>query len=738
MDQQQDTSQQNLQTESPEQTATVTDATRNSPDTLSASQLHALFDILTHHETYAEVERFKDPSTISSYGYPFAHHGSDGAPTYSTDSSAPLLAGLLRTIVLSFPGVRDLPSDFWHVRFQGILEKLAEAQLSESYDKGSLGTRKILATAASSIHEAVSRGILGGIERGEKRDLEAKYDRSRAEDLARSWDDGLHELLYGDLIDELFKCAAERNSLEEHSPAVRAAADYTVIHIATLLHHVFVLSPEGPYLLKLLESVHKLLPYSLIKQTLRIGNAATMINGMMRLLLAKMGVGAISNWVGLTQNADDGRNLLQNIISLVLYWDSAESRKTVDKIEKAKSDSAPSKAQTAAIREFIEKKPGQEHRKARHQSLDDHTTMVTEILRRSDPSLLASLTDEQHKQLAQYYATLLMIRDREEIVNALCRQYPDLFTQAIKDLMSSFEHMIRTIHEKIDLREYVSAAETFLTDFINVSKGSSTTKPSPSSSSLLSSWTTGFLSKSENVLAPETTHDSPPSVEDYVLILQKNKHLLYNWLHQVASKCPDLTEEFRVWAHDTIKVFRQSNKSAVFTGKEKSKAAGALSSNLQHLFASLPESTRAAVVSAVDAHAKYLEDLDELSNERMQKILDNLGSPGPPEKVANGAGRFGSVGGPGIFLAKWQNLMDETLIGPLPGGKVRKGRDLKVREFSKEEGSPDAPDVACVVEVLGMKFRQLVGDLLREDERYKVKDKIVRSKQRRHANRGVD
>lgn len=81
--------------------------------------------------------------------------------------------------------------------------------------------------------------------------------------------------------------------------------------LASLLHHIFVLSTEGPYLLGLLENVHKLLPYTMVKQTLRIGNVATMINGMMRLLLAKIGVGAISNWVGLTQNADDGMNLLQ-------------------------------------------------------------------------------------------------------------------------------------------------------------------------------------------------------------------------------------------------------------------------------------------------------------------------------------------------------------------------------------------------------------------------------------------
>jgi hypothetical protein len=200
-------------------------------ESLTPSQLHALFDILTHHETYAEVESFKHPGTISEYGYPFARRSPDStsAPSYAAHSAAPLLAGVLRSIVLPFPGVRDLPPPFWHVRFQGILEKLAEAELSESYDKGVLGTRKTLATAASAIHEAVSRGYLGGVENRPNRNLHGEYDRSKAQDLVRAWDDGVQELVYGNLIQELFTCAAEKQSLEEHSPGVQAAADYIIL-----------------------------------------------------------------------------------------------------------------------------------------------------------------------------------------------------------------------------------------------------------------------------------------------------------------------------------------------------------------------------------------------------------------------------------------------------------------------------------------------------------------------------
>lgn len=442
----------------------------------------------------------------------------------------------------------------------------------------------------------------------------------------------------------------------------------------------------------------------------------------------------------------------------MLYWDSTEARKTIDKIEKAKGDSAPTKAQLAAVRDFMQKSR-EEHEKARHDSLHSTTSMVAQILRRSDPKLLHSLTHAQHRQLSVYYSTLLMIRDREEIPNVLCRQHPDLFTQAVKDFMSSFDHIIRSIHENIDLRDYVSAAEEFMTDFISVSKGAAKKPSISSSSSILGSWGSSFL-KAEASATPPTSH--PPSVEDYVLLLQKNKHLLYNWLHDAASKCPGIAEEFKVWAHETIAVFKRNKRSEApspSTGNQP-KSAGALSSNLQHLFASLPASARGTIIPAINNHAKYLSTLEDLSLSRMQRILDNLapsasafnsGAATPtsgkftsssgkssPRIVPLGANINRSYSGPGIFLSKWQRLIDDTLIDPaVPDGPVRKGKEVKKKgglgagaECSwdpaklagviDEDLGPEPPDVSGVVEVLGKEFRDLVGDLLREDERFKV------------------
>lgn len=687
------------------------------PDILTSAQLHALFDILTHCETYAEVERFKDPATISEYGYPFMRRHPDGTSSYAPDSTVPLLAGLLRGVVLTIPGVRDLPPEFWHDRFQGILTKLSEAELSESYDKGALGTRKTLATAASAIHETVSRGIFGGIPRGVKRNLDGPYDRSKAEDLVRAWEDAVHELVHGDLIDELFGCATNQESLEDHSPAVRASVDYIIIHLATLIHHVFVLSPEGLYLLKLVENVHRLIPYTVIRQTLRIGNAATMINGMVRLLLAKMGVGAISNWFGLTQNADDGMNLLQRIISLVLSWDSSEFRKSVDKVEKATG--GPSQEQLAAIKQYVDNHDRTKHEAARQDSISSSMSMIATILKGSNASLLTSLSESQHAQCAEYFTSLLAIRDREEIAKVLCRQNPDLFTKAIKDFVGSFDDMIRIVHEKVDLREHaVSAAETFITDFINTNKPKAT--PNGSSPNY-------------------DANSQAPSIEDYVSLLRRNRHLLYNWLHQIASLCPSIRSDFLAWAKDSIKLFRQHQPppSPIPDPRTTTRpaAAGALTQPLQTLFASLPPPLRSSILTTLDAHAAYLTALEALSLARMQHILDDMPPGGILAAPSPSPSNKKSICGPGMFLSRWQQLVDEMVVAPeAPSGPIRSGRDVKgaplalgkvgagrdawdprVLALAAERGVPSPPGVGIVVEAMGEGFRRLVGRLIRRE-----------------------
>jgi hypothetical protein len=99
------------------------------PLLLTAPQLRALFDILTHHETYAEVESFKNPEAIDNYGFPFTPNSGSSSSTNqdkakdgnNTDTSkSPLLQLLLTRLVLPMPGIKDLEPGFWNAKFRGI------------------------------------------------------------------------------------------------------------------------------------------------------------------------------------------------------------------------------------------------------------------------------------------------------------------------------------------------------------------------------------------------------------------------------------------------------------------------------------------------------------------------------------------------------------------------------------------------------------------------------------------
>ena len=77
------------------------------------------------------------------------------------------------------------------------------------------------------------------------------------------------------------------------------------------MHYFLILSPKGQYLLKLVANANKLVPYPLIRQTLKIGNVASMISAMMKVILAKLSVKSVTNWIGLTKGEDEGMNLMQ-------------------------------------------------------------------------------------------------------------------------------------------------------------------------------------------------------------------------------------------------------------------------------------------------------------------------------------------------------------------------------------------------------------------------------------------
>lgn len=372
---------------------------------------------------------------------------------------------------------------------------------------------------------------------------------------------------------------------------------------------------------------------------------------------------------------------------MTLEWDANDFRKASERIKKTK-DPELEKALTFLDQHIQSERS--EHESVRDTSREQQASIVVSILTTHDEKVASSLTEAQHKLCLEYYAAQLSIRDIKKIIDVTCRDSPDLLTPLIKATLQAFEPMIRMVHQSVDLRKHLSSLEKLLRDLIETSKP-----------------------KGANGSA------APPSVDDFVALLRRNRYRLFDYFTDVAQGCPDLRETWREWANRAVESFRMQPTEPT----SGDLGAGSMGKQLQELFTRIPSNQHSEALAAIDSHARYLSSLELESLERMQNILDQ--STDEEHKQKN-------MRGPGLYLSQWQSLMDSTLITPgQKQGPIRCGRDVRrIKALGKtgaisdqdawdpialleqeEKTLPQAPDVSVIIDHLSSDFRNLVADI---------------------------
>ncbi|KAI4116352.1 MAG: hypothetical protein LQ345_003207 [Seirophora villosa] len=570
---------------------------------LTSDQSHALFDILTGHEVLTEIENLKRSETIATFGPPFQ-------PALSHHPSSPLLRILLRSFILILPGLRDVTPHFWSESIRSLATALDSSNLSESYDKGSVGIRRTLSTATASIVESVARGRLGGYPKQQPRS-DATYDKTNPDDVVRAWDDFLYRIIYRDLLDSMFVKAAETDKLSDHESVVQAAHEYAVIML------------------------HRLTPYFLIKQTLKVGNAATMLNGMVQLLLAKMNLSTLTSWFG-GQPSDSGMNLLQQIISQVLSADTTELRKRSKAIEQ--SHDSPTKSQMDQLRRYASD-TAQEQDKMRTKSQTQSISIAEAIL--AGEALEHPLSKSCHKLALDYLSIQLAIRDREKLIEVLCHHQPDLLTTSIRELVKVYDPIIRALHNAVDLASGVSDGQAFIDDLINLS----------------------LIDKSKG--------SNVATVQDFVHLLQKHAGSSHVFIHQALKNGKELSQWYHEYTRKAVEQYKQDSNVELTSSHVA--AAGDCTAMLDRLVSAVSGDEQRIVIEELDRYAEFLESLGGRSRDQMHNIIR--------ASLASDSSNAKTEGNPGVFLYKWKNFMDETTITPGPeGGPPRTGESDSVKD----------------------------------------------------------
>lgn len=373
------------------------------------------------------------------------------------------------------------------------------------------------------------------------------------------------------------------------------------------------------------------------------------------------------------------------IISQVLGWDKRDLNRRASRLEHAKD--APPKAVLASLREWIEKRSREEHAECRRMSKEQSMSIVAVILSLSSGPSADDLTEAQHANALEWLSLKLAIRDRTEIVRVLCHSNPDHLTAAINEGVTAYTPMIRRVHQAVNLSDSVWDFERFVTDMLKISKPS----------------------------GPKGA-EKPPSVEDFVDLLHRHQQSTHKFLHHVAKNDKELSGWFHEYVHMAAGQFRTSDRPPpTETVVPEAMVAGGVQREMEKTFTTLTPSDQSAVTAELKAYQKYLDDLHTASAARISAVIKRTHS---------------TPYGPGAYLARWQNLLDSTVITPAkPNGPLRYGANKSVREEGRKdlEGNdvgfvteeqvekvvddkiPDVPSVENTLRLFGERFREALA-----------------------------
>lgn len=253
----------------------------------------------------------------------------------------------------------------------------------------------------------------------------------------------------------------------------------------------------------------------------------------------------------------------------------------------------------------------------------------------------ASPSEHQHKLALEYLAIQLAIRDREKLIDGLCHHSPDLLTSSIRTVIPAYDPIIRGLHQAYDLSSGVSDLEKFLNDLISVS-----------------------------TVKTKSGEKKPPSVEDFCRLLQKHQGSSHRFIHQILKNNKNLSQRYYDYAVHAARQYRQETERAIDDEGTGTAAAGDFTPHLESIFSNLSDSEKTQVLKEIDKHAQYLFTVTHSSAQSMKTVIHHLAE-----------GESDIQHGPGMYLSRWQTLMDETTITPAtPSGPLRTGKSESVRD----------------------------------------------------------
>lgn len=272
----------------------------------------------------------------------------------------------------------------------------------------------------------------------------------------------------------LFKEIKEKEKIEDLSLQYQKFAEWLRIEVAATIYHLFLAEDNSPELFAQAKRIHSLIPYTVMKNVIRIANPAAVMSSILDIFLAQ---------------PFGTRSLMQRIFSLTLHDGIKNFQRSIDALAEKIGDPV-----------FVEKlktytdADDQVKETIRQEAINEDIDIIVAILRSDliaptlEPEQIGRLfnayvafnnavenVDEELRQGAELFSYLkqlmkLYMRQRDKAMMLSLIEEP-VTLQLFRDLFTIFYEPLVRVYKSANVYNSVTDFALFVDDLIQVSSG---------------------------------------------------------------------------------------------------------------------------------------------------------------------------------------------------------------------------------------------------------------------------
>ena len=349
-------------------------------------------------------------------------------------------------------------------------------------------------------------------------------------------------------LTKLFAEVKQKNTIQELSPEYQRFAEWLRIEIAATLYHLFLAEDNSPELFAQFKRIHSLVPYTLLKNVIRVANPAAVMAGVLDLFLAQ---------------PFGTRSLLQRIFSQAINDGIRQLQRSIDDLAVKIDDSVL----VTKLKHFIDCTEDDKN-VIRADAHEDQVDIVVAILRSEKfkpeltPDQIGKVfnayvawnsavenTDEELKHGAEMFSHLkqllkLMTRQRDKAMMAAMIEEPTTL-RLFRDLFTIFYEPLVRVYKSANVYNSITDFAVFADDTIKTI---------------------------ETAQRQDVSADPNQTVQSFIDLCARHEHNFYKFVHEVHLHDNGLFGALMGWIEGILDFLRTGPKggkldmNAIFQG----------------------------------------------------------------------------------------------------------------------------------------------------------------------------